>query len=117
MSTRTTRAPRELLLIAAALSCVSFVSWVNKPSPVAVAAPVDYGAIAAIVRAASPAPVAVAAPAPAPVAPLAATLVAPAPVAAPAPAPAKVRKVRKVRTAPATRVVYYIPAHRCGCGF
>jgi len=83
-----------------AIAGMVFTGWASKPTVVyATPAPV-----------AAPAPVAVA---PAPVA------VAPAPVAAPAPAPAPARKVHKVhRAAPApARVVYYVPVHRCGCGW
>jgi len=80
------------------------MGWINKPAPVAVAAPapvaasIDYAKITEAVRAGFPV-----------AAPVAAK---PAPVAAPAPAPAPVK--RKVRTV--TRTVYLAPAPaRCGC--
>ena len=73
---------------------IAFMGWINKPAPVAVAAPapvaaIDYSRITEAVRAGFPAPVA-------------------------APAPVK-RKVHKVQRAPA-RVVYVVPAyHGCTC--
>jgi hypothetical protein len=88
---------------------IAFTGYIVKPAPVAHAAPVavagaiDYKAITEAVRAGFPA------------APVAAPARAvPAPVAAPAPVRAK-RKLRKVHTA--TQVLYYVPVHRCGCGW
>jgi hypothetical protein len=87
---------------------IAFMGWVNKPAPVAVAAPaaIDYNRITEAVRAGfpAPAPVAVAAP------------VKPAPAAPAESAPVK-RKVHKVhRAAAPARVVYYVPAYSgCTC--